>query len=255
MDKKQQQELDEVLAKYHRSKKDVAVSYLKKVRTGAILGIGLDLVFTGGFGTVAAVTAAALPGLKAAFRSVAKRNAVWRDPQQQEIKTGPDVMLTLAQIEAMLGYRFREAIRPLPENPKFGELHKAASSVYDFRAFAAEAGKDIAKLVPAITVTGGGRNGYGTDKYVITVAKITDVMVEGDSGLHHHKRHEYMTLAEGLALADARLAEAEKLMEEQHRQAVEAVKPSSDTAKPSFDTAKPLPPPEPKPRKQRGFNV
>lgn len=61
MDKKQKQELNEVLKKYNRTTGDVAKGYARSLGKGAVFGVALDVIFTGGFGTLAAITAASFP--------------------------------------------------------------------------------------------------------------------------------------------------------------------------------------------------
>jgi hypothetical protein len=225
MDKQQQQDLAEVLKKHHRSTLDNVAGYLKKVRTGVILGVGLDLIFTAGFGTVTAVTAAALPGLRAAFRKVAKSNRVWRGPEKQAIEAGPDVMMTLAEIEARLSWIFTAAVKPLPGKPAGRDLAEAETAIRHFRKAAEEAQQDVAKLLPAITITSGGAKGYGTDKFVMVIADLNDAVSKAGDTRSPTLKLDYMSIDEAFARADARQAQIGAIREEWRRQAEEAAKP------------------------------
>lgn len=169
MDEQQKRDFDEVLKKYKRSKSELAKSYFRKVRTGAILGIGLDLVFTAGFGTVAVATAAALPTLKAAFRAAA--NPALRSKRQQKISASPDVVLILAEIELKLLADYKTATKAAPKNATEEQLNAAIVTRQNFLQKAEELEQDVNKLIPALKIKNGGENGYGTDKLEIIVRK------------------------------------------------------------------------------------
>lgn len=169
MTPQEKKDVESVLKKFKRSKGDVFKSYLKKVRTGAILGIGLDLVFTAGFGTLALATTAAIPALKAAFRSAAKHGVVTRDPQQQQIKAGADVVIILFELELMLSKDYKLAMQAPNGTPGSMEMEQAIMLKKMFLATSIAIEDDIRKLGPAIKIVSGGKGNYRTDKYQILV--------------------------------------------------------------------------------------
>lgn len=215
MDDKQKQELNEVLKAHHRSKGDVAKSYLKKVRTGAILGVGLDLLFTGGFGTVVAVSAATLPALKAAFRSAAKRGVLIRDDRQQKIKASADVMIVLAEIEVGLSNAFNEATKPFTEKTRESELDVLLLKKNLFLKDAERLSEEARKLAPAIRIVDGGPQNYGTDALTVNIRAWSQ---RGD----FRSKTEIITLDEARAEITQDIAAIEKLRAaraEAHREA------------------------------------
>lgn len=169
MTPQEKKDFDAVLKKYKRSRMDIAKSYLKKIRTGAIIGVGLDLMFTAGFGTVLAISAAALPALKAAFRSAAKHGVLTRDKQQQDIKAGADVVIILADLEFALSNVYKVANTAPRKNAGETEIKTLIEARKVYLKLADEVEADIRKLEPAIKIVSGGNGNYGTEKYQILV--------------------------------------------------------------------------------------
>ncbi len=222
MDKKQKQELDEVLKKYTRSKWDTAKSYLRNARTGAILGVGLDLVFTAGFGTVVAVTAAALPAIKGISRTALRMGIMQHGGERgQKVSASADAHMIIADIEFKLANAFSKAAAT-KLNPSTTELAVSQRVKNEYLGIADEAEEDIRKLSPAFKIVSGGNGGFGTEKFQLLIRR--DLRQPSDKTV-------YYTLDETRAII------REKITEE--------LKPKPKAAKP----------PLPKPKKRSGFNV
>lgn len=231
MNPQEKKDFNEVLKKYKRSRMDVAKSYLKKIRTGAVIGIGLDLMFTAGFGTVAAITAAAFPALKAAFRSAAKHGLLTRDKQQQDIKAGADVVIILADLEYALSNVYKIANTPLKKNPGDTDIEISINAKKVFLKLADEVEADVRKLEPAIKIVSGGQGNYGTEKY--------QIMVRDEWGTRNAE--QFHTLDETRANTRQQIATLEKtLTENREREKVAAERAAEKAAlaakkKPGFN--------------------
>lgn len=226
MDKKQKQEFNAVLKKYHRSKGDIAKSYLRGLGKGAIFGVALDVIFTGGFGTVAAITAATFPTLKAMGRAAVRNGVLLFDKRGQEIKASPDVQIILFEQQLALAAAFNQAVKPKPINPAHTEERK-------FFSVADEVEEEVRRLRPAIKVVSGGTNNYGTGDYKIMVHRPRDL----NGG----------TSPDLLTLDEARTELKKKIAHE------DAVLAAQSLPKPQRSPANDARAPAPK--KRRGFNI
>lgn len=226
MDKKQKQEFNAVLKKYHRSKGDVAKSYFRGLGKGAIFGVALDVIFTGGFGTVAAITAASFPTLKALGRAAVRSGALLFDKRGQSIKASPDVQMILFEQQLALAAAFNQAAKPKPIDPAHTEERK-------FFAVADEVEEEVRKLRPAIKVLSGGTNNYGTAEYKIMVHRPRD--------MNGGTNPDLLTLDEARAELKKNIA---------HKDAVLAAKAQSKPQRTPANDAQ-----APAPKKRRGFNI
>lgn len=224
MDKKQKQELNEVLKKYKRSKGEVAGSYVRSLGKGAVFGVALDVIFTGGFGTLAAITAASFPTLKAMGRAGLSK-ILQADKRMQHIKAGTDVRVILFKQQVNLSVAFNNAVAPRPIDP----AHVAENKFFSLADVIEE---DVRKLRPAIKVVSGGENNYGTDEYKIIVHAAVDKKNDKDAFMTLEQARE--TLKKKIAREDAQLAE--------DLAKARAPKPANDS-KPAA------------PKKRPGFNI
>lgn len=228
MDKKQKQELHEVLKKYKRTKAEVASSYVHSFSKGAILGAALDIIFTGGFGTLAAITAASFPALKAMGRS-SLSSILQSDKRTQQIKAGTDVQIILFSTHVNLSAAFDKAINRRALQP-IDPSHAAENK---FFGYAKEVEEDIRKLRHAFKIVSGGTGNYGTDEFKIMVRRIGSSSEFTKQGL--------------LTLEEARV-EVQRKIDAEDRELAEvlakklAPKPAND-AKPAT------------PKKRSGFNI
>ncbi len=147
MDKKQKQELNEVLKKYNRTTGDVAKGYARSLGKGAVFGVALDVIFTGGFGTLAAITAASFPALKAMGRS-ALSGILQADKRMQKIKASTDIRVILFKQQIDLAAAFNNAVAPRPIDP----AHVAEKKFFDVADLVEE---EVRKLRPAFKVASG----------------------------------------------------------------------------------------------------
>jgi len=222
MDKKQRQEFNEVLKKYKRSKGEVAGGYVRSLGKGAIFGVALDVIFTGGFGTLAAVTAASFPTLKAMGRAGLSK-ILQADKRMQHIKASTDVRVILFKQQVDLSVAFNNAVAPRPIDP----AHIAEN---EFFSLADVVEEEVRKLRPAIKVVSGGENNYGTDEYKIIVH--TGKKDEKEAFMTLEQARE--TLKKKIARDDAQLAE--------DLAKARAPKPANDVKPPAQ-------------KKRRGFNI
>ncbi|HYD19459.1 MAG TPA: hypothetical protein VEF76_13370 [Patescibacteria group bacterium] len=225
MDKRQKQELDEVLQKYNRPRGAVAKSYLRSLGKGAVVGVAADLLFTAGFGTLAAVTAASYPALKATGRGLLKNLLAKSDTRVQRIEASLDIQLILLKITAKLSSDFHKAV-----TAKSAIRDPGKTSVAEFYAAAAEAREDVRRLSPAFKIVSGGTNNYGTAEYKILVHRLDKTAIRA-TGI--------LTLDEAIAVIDKKVADDSA----QPRQ----ISPPA-SSRPANDS---LPPP----RKKPGFNL
>ena len=147
MDKKQKQELNEVLKKYKRTTGDVAKGYARSLGKGAVFGVALDVIFTGGFGTLAAITAASFPALKAMGRSTLS-SILQADKRMQKIKASTDIRVILFKQQIDLAAAFNNAVAPRPIDP----AHAAENKFFSVADLVEE---EVRKLRPAFKVVSG----------------------------------------------------------------------------------------------------
>lgn len=228
MDKKQKQELHEVLKKYKRTKGEVAGGYIRSLGKGAIFGVALDVIFTGGFGTLAAITAASFPALRAMGRSSVS-SLLQSDKRPQVIKAGTDTQIILFTTHINLSAAFDKAINRRALQP----IDPSHAAEKKFFSYAKEVEEDIRKLRPAFKIVSGGTGNYGTDEFKIMVRRIGSSAEFTKQGL--------------LTLEEARV-EVQKKIEAEDRELAETLakkmvpKPAND-AKPAA------------PKKRPGFNI
>ncbi|MDF3023958.1 MAG: hypothetical protein K0R10_1319 [Alphaproteobacteria bacterium] len=222
MDKKQKQEFNEVLKKYKRSKGEVAGGYVRSLGKGAIFGVALDVIFTGGFGTLAAVTAASFPTLKAMGRAGLSK-ILQADKRMQHIKASTDIRVILFKQQVDLSVAFNNAVAPRPIDP----AHIAENKFFSLADVVEE---EVRKLRPAIKVVSGGENNYGIDEYKIIVHAGNKDVKEAFMTLEQARE----TLKKKIAKDDAQLAE--------DLAKARAPKPANDVKPPAQKT-------------RRGFNI
>jgi hypothetical protein len=222
MDKKQKQEFNEVLKKYKRSKGEVAGGYVRSLGKGAIFGVALDVIFTGGFGTLAAVTAASFPTLKAMGRAGLSK-ILQADKRMQHIKASTDIRVILFKQQVDLSVAFNNAVAPRPIDP----AHIAENKFFSLADVVEE---EVRKLRPAIKVVSGGENNYGIDEYKIIVHAGNKDVKEAFMTLEQARE----TLKKKIAKDDAQLAE--------DLAKARAPKPANDVKPPAQ-------------KKRRGFNI
>ncbi len=170
MDKKQKQELHEVLKKYKRSKGEIARGYARSLGKGAIFGVALDVIFTGGFGTLAAITAASFPALKAMGRASLGGGLLQLDERLQKIKAGADAQVILFTLQMNLSDAFEKAVKRDERKP----IDPGHALENAFFAYAKEAEEDVRKLRPAFKIVSGGKGKYGTDEYKLMIHRLRD---------------------------------------------------------------------------------
>ncbi len=228
MDKKQKQELHDVLKKYKRTKGEVAGGYIRSLGKGAIFGVALDVVFTGGFGTLAAITAASFPALRAMGRA-SLGSVLQVDKRVQQIKAGTDAQVILFTTQMNLSAAFEKAINRSARKP----IDPGHALEEKFFAYAKEVEEDVRRLRPSFKIVSGGTGNYGTDEFKIMVRRI--------------KRADEFTKQDLLTLEEAR-SEVQKKIEAEDRQLADdlakklAPKPANDV-KPAT------------PKKRPGFNI
>lgn len=228
MDKKQKQELHEVLKKYKRTKGEVAGGYIRSLGKGAIFGVALDVIFTGGFGTLAAITAASFPALRAMGRSSIS-SILQSDKRPQVIKAGTDTQIILFTTHISLSAAFDKAINRRAHQP----IDPGHALEKKFFSYAKEVEEDIRKLRPSFKIVSGGTGNYGTDEFKIMVRRIGSSSEFTKQGL--------------LTLEEARV-EVQRKIEAEDRELAEALA-KKIAPKPAND-AKP-----PAPKKRPGFNI
>jgi hypothetical protein len=221
MDKKQRQEFNEVLKKYKRSKGEVAGGYVRSLGKGAIFGVALDVIFTGGFGTLAAVTAASFPTLKAMGRAGLSK-ILQADKRMQHIKASTDVRVILFKQQVDLSVAFNNAVALRPIDP----AHIAENKFFSLADVVEE---EVRKLRPAIKVVSGGENNYGTDEYKIIVH--TRKKDEKEAFMTLEQARE--TLKKKIARDDAQLAE--DLAKARAPKPANDVKPPAQKKRPGFN--------------------
>lgn len=221
MDKKQRQEFNEVLKKYKRSKGEVTGGYVRSLGKGAIFGVALDVIFTGGFGTLAAVTAASFPTLKAMGRAGLSK-ILQADKRMQHIKASTDVRVILFKQQVDLSAAFNNAVAPRPVDP----AHIAENKFFSLADVVEE---EVRKLRPAIKVVSGGENNYGTDEYKIIVH--TGKKDEKEAFMTLEQARE--TLKKKIARDDAQLAE--DLAKARAPKPANDVKPPAQKKRPGFN--------------------
>lgn len=192
MDKKQKQELNDVLKKYNRSKGQVAGSYLRSLGKGAVVGVVLDVIFTAGFGTLAAITAASYPTLKAMGRGAAKKGLEQLDPRMQKTNAGADAQIILFTLHMKLSDAFNKAVTTPDTRTALGQ-----ERIAHFHDVAAEAKEDVRRLAPSFKIVSGGTNNYGTDEYKLLVRRT----IKGKAG-----SDELLTLDEAAQAIEKKIA-------------------------------------------------
>jgi hypothetical protein len=219
MDKKQKQELNEVLKKYNRTTGDVAKGYVRSLGKGAVFGVALDVIFTGGFGTLAAITAASFPALKAMGRSTLS-SILQADKRMQKIKASTDIRVILFKQQVDLAVAFNNAVAPRTIDP----AHVAEKKFFDIADLVEE---EVRKLRPAFKVVSGAEY-----KIVVHVP-----------GKNKNTLDELMTLDEARDTLKKKIEKEDaQLKEEQAQILAQKQKPANDI--------KPSPP-----KKRPGFNI
>lgn len=216
MDKKQKQELNEVLKKYNRTKGQLASGYVRSLGKGAVFGVALDVIFTGGFGTLAAITAASFPTLKAMGRA-GLSGVLQADKRVQKIKASTDIRVILFKQQVDLATAFNDAVAARPIDP----AHVAENK---FFAVADLVEEEVRKLRPAFKVVSGA-------EYKIVVYA---------PSANKNETHKLMTLDEARDTLKTKIAKEDAQLKE------DLVK------KPAPQPANDIKPPAPK---KRGFNI
>lgn len=229
MDKKQKQELQEVLKKYNRTKSDIAGGYVRSLGKGAIFGVALDVIFTGGFGTLAAITAASFPTLKAMGRASLGSGILQPDKRVQQIKAGADAQVILFTTQMNLSTAFEKAVSRSARNP----IDPSHALENKFLEYAKEVEEDIRKLRPAFKIVSGGTGGYGTDEFKIMVHRLKPNI--------DYMKQTILTLDEARTQVRQKIDDEDRQLAEQLAKKL-APKPANDV--------KPAPP-----KKRPGFNI
>lgn len=219
MDKKQKQELNEVLKKYKRTTGDVAKGYARSLGKGAVFGVALDVIFTGGFGTLAAITAASFPALKAMGRSTLS-GILQADKRMQKIKASTDIRVILFKQQIDLAAAFNNAVAPRPIDP----AHTAENKFFSVADLVEE---EVRKLRPAFKVVSGAEY-----KIIVHAPSKNSNAID-----------QLMTLDEARETLKKKIEKEDaQLKEEQAQKLAQKQKPANDT--------KPVPP-----KKRPGFNI
>jgi hypothetical protein len=195
-DKKTKREINEVILKYLGKINDRAALKSMGIIGGVAcgLGIGLDIICTGGLFSVGtfilggmgtSVGAIAGGGLWSMSKKKNRTNAAAQTVESAEL-----IYQALEKMESKLRKSFNKAAL----------FYASAGDKKDFRSLAAEINQDIKKLSPAFKIVSGGPHGFGTDKYEFIMAEIP-----APGG-----RKKLLTLAEALRTLDQPSAEKKK---------------------------------------------
>lgn len=219
MDKKQKQELNEVLKKYKRTTGDVAKGYARSLGKGAVFGVALDVIFTGGFGTLAAITAASFPALKAMGRSTLS-SILQADKRMQKIKASTDIRVILFKQQIDLAAAFNNAVAPRPIDP----AHAAENKFFSVADLVEE---EVRKLRPAFKVVSGAEY-----KIIVRAPSKNSNAID-----------QLMTLDEARETLKKKIEKEDALLkEDQTQKLAQKQKPANDTKR--------VPP-----KKRPGFNI